>query len=219
MLPTPATRSWFSRNALTGCLRPRACARSASAVKSELSGSTPSREAKYSDSASLPSSTSPVPKRRTSTNRSRSAGRSRLRPSSNRTRRCGRPGSSSFERHEQQVAGHAQMHGEVDVVVGRHHEVLAAPPEPLHAPAAEGVGDRLGRGGLAPARIQHVHAHEPPALERGCQLAADRLYLGKLGHASGSSSRRPGAGPRIRPARPPSRPGARREAGASRPAA
>src|SRR5918994_857794 len=70
MLPTPATRSWFSRNAFTGCLRPRACSRSASAVKSGLSGSTPSREAKYSASASLPSSTSPVPKRRTSTNRS-----------------------------------------------------------------------------------------------------------------------------------------------------
>src|SRR5918993_354784 len=70
MSPTPATRSWFSRNALTGCLRPRACSRSAWAVKSELSGSTPSREAKYSASASLPSSTSPVPKRRTSTNRS-----------------------------------------------------------------------------------------------------------------------------------------------------
>src|SRR5262245_41812141 len=70
MFPTPAIRSWFSRNAFTGCRRPRAWSRRASAVKSGLSGSTPSREAKYSASASLPSSTSPVPKRRTSTNSS-----------------------------------------------------------------------------------------------------------------------------------------------------
>src|SRR5918999_3749852 len=83
MLPTPATRSWVRRKALTGCFRPRARARRASAVKSGLSGSTPSREAKYSASASLPRSTSPVPKRRTSTN-------SRLGPSSSviRTRVC-----------------------------------------------------------------------------------------------------------------------------------
>ena len=54
MFPTPATRSWLSRNAFTGCLRPRASARSASAVKSGLSGSTPTRESKYSSSASLP---------------------------------------------------------------------------------------------------------------------------------------------------------------------
>src|SRR5829696_298340 len=70
MFPTPAIRSWFKRNAFTGCLRPRACSRSASAVKSGLSGSTPTRDAKYSARASLPRSTSPVPKRRMSTNSS-----------------------------------------------------------------------------------------------------------------------------------------------------
>src|SRR5215216_1387088 len=70
MFPTPAIRSWLSRKAFTGCLRPRACSRSAAAVKSGLSGSTPRRDVKYSASASLPSSTSPMPKRRTSTNSS-----------------------------------------------------------------------------------------------------------------------------------------------------
>src|SRR3954454_614068 len=84
MLPTPAIRSWLSRNAFTGCLRPRASARRASAVKSALRGSTPRRDPKYSSSASPPSSTSPVPKRRTSTNSRRVAS-----SSSNATRVCG----------------------------------------------------------------------------------------------------------------------------------
>src|SRR5215207_1383482 len=91
MLPTPATRSWFRRNAFPGCLRPLPCSRSASAVKSGLSGSTPRREAKNSASASLPRRTSPVPKRRWSTNRT-------VWPSSScmRTRVCF--GSSSVSR-------------------------------------------------------------------------------------------------------------------------
>ena len=177
MFPTPATRSWFSRNAFTGCLRPRAWSRRASAVKSGLSGSTPSREAKYSARASLPSSTSPVPKRRTSTNRS-----------------ClpvvelhAHAGVLRLLVGEQEVSGHAEVHHEVHVVLERDDQVLPAPAEPLDDPAVERVCDRLGRRRVGPARVEHLDVLEPPPLDGGRQLAANRLDLGKLGHPPGSS--------------------------------
>ena len=39
-----------------------------------------------------------------------------------------------------------------------------------------------GGAGLAPARVEHADPLEPAALDGGRQLAADRLYLGELGH-------------------------------------
>src|SRR3954454_795209 len=54
MFPTPATRSCDSRNAFTGALRPDAMPRSASAVKSGASGSSPARPREPAWTAAAP---------------------------------------------------------------------------------------------------------------------------------------------------------------------
>src|ERR671939_25118 len=64
MFPTPATRFWSSRKALTGARLARASARRWAVVKSGLNGSSPSRAVKNASSAAWPSASSPVPKRR-----------------------------------------------------------------------------------------------------------------------------------------------------------
>ena len=84
---------------------------------------------------------------------------------------------------DQDVPGHPQVHHEVDVVLHRHHEVLAAPPQPLDPAAVQRVGDRLRRRGLRPPRVQHADPLEPPALDGGRELAADGLDLRKLRHS------------------------------------
>ena len=53
---------------------------------------------------------------------------------------------------EQQVARHAQVHDQVDVVLERQDQVLAAPADALDQAAAQRVRDRLRRRRLAPAR-------------------------------------------------------------------
>src|ERR1700733_2955916 len=67
MLPTPAIFRWSSRKALMGAVRPLASWRRCSVVNSSSNGSRPRRAAKNASSASLPSKSSPVPKRRGST--------------------------------------------------------------------------------------------------------------------------------------------------------
>ena len=95
---------------------------------------------------------------------------------------------------EQEIARHAQVHDEMDVVLEREHQVFAAPPDALDLAAPESIGDRLGRRRHRPARVPDVDRLEAPALERGRQLTADRLDLGKLGHRPKGSSARPRAG-------------------------
>ena len=83
---------------------------------------------------------------------------------------------------EQEVPGHPQVHDEEHLVLELADEVLAAAPEALDPPAGDGVLELRRRRRLAPARIEDVHPLEDPALERGRQMALDRLYLGQLGH-------------------------------------
>ena len=64
----------------------------------------------------------------------------------------------------------------------RHDQVLAAPAQRLDQPPVQRVGDGLGRRRLAPARVEHLRVLEPAALECGRQLAADGLDLGELRH-------------------------------------
>jgi hypothetical protein len=84
---------------------------------------------------------------------------------------------------EHQVARHAQVHHEVDVVLEREHEILPSAPDALDLATARCVLDRFGWGGHRPARVAHLDRLDAPSLEGGGQLAADRLDLGKLGHA------------------------------------
>src|SRR5689334_5623334 len=154
MLPTPAIRSCDRRKAFTGAFRPAAIARRASAVNSGLSGSGPRRDEKYSTSASWPSRTTPV-----------------------RTLIAVLVG-----RDNEQVARHAQVHQEVDLVLELPDQVLAAAREPLHAPPPHGVRHLGRRGRLAPARVEDLEPLEHGSLDGGSQLAADRLDLGQFGH-------------------------------------
>ena len=90
MFPTPAIRRWSSRNALIGARRPFASARRVSPVSSDPSGSRPTRVAKNAFSASEPTTSWPVPKRRGSQNASSCPS-----DSTNRTRRYRTPGAGS----------------------------------------------------------------------------------------------------------------------------
>ena len=103
----------------------------AAPVKPSSNGSRPSRSAKNASSASVPSSSSPVPKRRGSTIAStlRRAGRVRL--SSHAHAHVRRLGVRLCEHR----AGHAQVLREVHVAVEAPHQVLAAPSQALDAPA------------------------------------------------------------------------------------
>jgi hypothetical protein len=89
---------------------------------------------------------------------------------------------------EQQVAGHAQMHGERQAPLQPEEQIL---PPPLHRvdPAA---GQRplhaTRRNGARPAFVEDLRGDDPAAGDLGLQLAADRLHLGELGHARGSTT-------------------------------
>jgi hypothetical protein len=85
-------------------------------------------------------------------------------------------------RHQQQVAGHPQVHDQVDLVGQLPDEPLAAAFQPLDAPALDRLSDLLGRCGLAPARIEDLDVVDAPTLDGGRQLTADRLDFRQLGH-------------------------------------
>jgi hypothetical protein len=85
---------------------------------------------------------------------------------------------------DEQVARHAQVHRQVHVVLERDDQVLAAAAEALDRASSDRVLERARRRRFTPARIEHLHALEPPTLEHWRQLAANRLDLGELGHAS-----------------------------------
>jgi hypothetical protein len=70
------------------------------------------------------------------------------------------------------------VHEQEGLVLELPHEVLAAPAELLHAPALDGVDERLGQEGKAPAGIGDLHALDDAPLDEGRELAADRLDLG-----------------------------------------
>ena len=61
-------------------------------------------------------------------------------------------------------------------------EVLAAARQPLYAPAVDRRRQLLGRRGLAPARVEHLDPLEHAPLDRGREVASDRLDLGQFGH-------------------------------------
>ena len=82
----------------------------------------------------------------------------------------------------EQVPGHAQVHDQVDVTRQLPDEVLAAAVEPLDPPARDRVGHLPGRRGIAPARVEDLHLPEPPPLDDRRELAANRLDLGQLRH-------------------------------------
>jgi hypothetical protein len=89
-------------------------------------------------------------------------------------------------RVEQERAGHAQVHEEEDVVLELPDEVLAPPPEALHAASRDGVDDRGRVEGQAPPWIVNTQLGEEQAVDHGRQPAADRLDLGQLGHRLGA---------------------------------
>ncbi len=86
-------------------------------------------------------------------------------------------------RVEQQRARHPQVHEQVDVVLQREDQVLAAAVELLHRPALHGGGELLAGERARPALVVHVERLQHPALEVRREMAADRLDLGHLRHA------------------------------------
>ena len=124
--------------------------------------------------ASSPSITSPVPKRRWSVN-------SRRLPSSStsRTRRCGRPGASSCRRDPQQVAGHAQVHDQVAILVEVGDQVLAAPAQPRRCCGRAGrPRRRAGRPARVHSGSRTCASHDRAPGHAVGELAADGLDLG-----------------------------------------
>ena len=83
---------------------------------------------------------------------------------------------------EEQVAGHAEVHGEKHLVLELPHEVLATAAESLDPPPVHRVLDLGGGRRLTPARVEDLHAGERAALHGGRQVTADRLDFRKLGH-------------------------------------
>ena len=131
MFPTPAIRSCASRKALTGARRPRARARSASAVKSSPSGSTPSREAKYVV-AGVGAEQDDTGAEAAHVGEHQALAGVQVHPDA-------RVAGLLRTAGEEQVAGHPQVHHEEDLVLELEHQVLAAPGHPLDAPAPDGV--------------------------------------------------------------------------------
>ena len=84
---------------------------------------------------------------------------------------------------QQQVAGHPQVHDQRGAVVEPHDQVLPAPPDRLDPAPGERLLDGRRRLGPRPALVEHLGALDRPPDDLGLELAADRLDLGKLGHA------------------------------------
>jgi hypothetical protein len=74
------------------------------------------------------------------------------------------------------------VHHQVHVVIELPDQVLASPRQPIDAPPLDRGGELVGRERAAPARVEHLELAHDPALDAGRQMAADRLYLGQLGH-------------------------------------
>jgi len=64
-----------------------------------------------------------------------------------------------------------------------HNQILAATVEPLHALPAQLGGDLDGIERPGQAAVGDLDVVHPLALEHGRELTANRLDLGKLGHA------------------------------------
>ena len=194
MLPTPAMRRWSSRNALTGARRPRASARSASPVSSPSSGSRPRRAAKNASRAARP-------ERQLAGAEAPRVAEAQLvavveDPAHALVRRARR-------RVVEQRAGHAQVHEQEDVVLELPDQVLAAPRQPLDAPALR----PRRRSPRAPAAGTSAGRRSPGARRRAPRRGA----------RAGGGSSRPRAARALRQRR--SADGARQAAGAPRLAA
>ena len=72
---------------------------------------------------------------------------------------------------------HAQMLDEVHLLVEVPDEVLAAPSQLPHAPAAQRIGQFVGLQRTRPARIEDLDALQAPALDERRELASDGLDL------------------------------------------
>ncbi len=84
--------------------------------------------------------------------------------------------------HEQEVAGHSQVHDQEDLVGELRYEVLPAPIQALDVASVERSGELRGRCRVTPARIEHLDALQHPPFELRLELTADRLDFGELGH-------------------------------------
>ena len=161
-------------------LAARAPARaSTSGVKAGSSGSGPSRSPRYSSSASRPSITTPVPKRRMVDEQQAVAvvehePHAQVRP----LRRVLAGGDP------EQVAGHAQVHDEEALAVelqrsgtcrgGRARSIAPAAQRRARPPRGAAGAHQSGSSTCA--------SHDRAARHARRELAADRLDLGKLGH-------------------------------------
>ena len=166
-------------------LRPRAWSRRASAVKSGLSGSTPSREAKYSASASL------AEQHVAGAEAAQVHEQDRLAVVELASARA----CAWLLVGQQDVAGHPQVHHQdarrpratsPGTCRAAHSRSIRRPSS---ASAIASGGARIG-----PARVEHPDALEPPPLHRGRELAANRLDLGELRHSRFRVLRRRGPG-------------------------
>ena len=90
----------------------------------------------------------------------------------------------------EQVAGHAQVDQQEQLVLELRDQVLAAPSERLHAAADERAEHLVRRTRRGPARVAHAVDDEHAPLQPRGELAADRLDLGQLGHLGAEASRR-----------------------------
>ena len=75
------------------------------------------------------------------------------------------------------------MHDEEALAVELHDQVLAPAPERVDALAAQLDLDLRRRARRTPERIEHLGLHDRPPRHARRELAANRLYLGELGHA------------------------------------
>ena len=183
MLPTPAIRFWSSSIALIGARQRLASACRCAPVNSGSNGSTPSRAAKNASSASWPSASSPVPKRRGSTNSSSPSPRSKV------TRVCrGRSGGRSSS-----VPVIRRCSIRYTSSASSHTRYLPRRPSRSTLAALDRGGQLGRRQRQRPAGVVDHEALERPALDVRGEVAADRLDLGQLGHRA-AEARRTGCG-------------------------
>ncbi len=179
MFPTPAIRSWLSRNAFTGALRPAARARIASPVKSGLERLhaepggevlVEGRRAEQHDAGAEPALVHeqhpPVPSVRAPSARAGDGDRDRPRPPRPAAGCRSSAGASPGARRPRAPP---------------RSTCRAAPPTRSGAraprrPPPPGAAGSHQRASSTSSDSQH------PPLHVGRQLAADRLDLGQLGH-------------------------------------
>ena len=167
---------WSSRNALTGARRPRGERAQVGAVEAGVER----LEAE------------PRVEERVVLRRARAAARPSRSGAGRRSDSSWSPRSKTHARVrrvrlgvEQQRPGHAQVHGQEDVVGELGDQVLAAPAEPLDAPPlGRASASSRGASGRDQRSSTDLEPLQRPALDVRREAAADRLDLGELGHVS-----------------------------------